>query len=182
MPKKQEFIEKIKNYHCPRYNELPPFALYTDQLKELLELYLSEFEIPGEEKFITPTMIGNYVKQKIIPPPVKKKYDRDHIVYLIVIGIFKQVLNISDVGAIIKMQRRFYPIEVAYNYFCEELEIILKATFCTRDFSTMSKPERTSTLTELVRSSLLAFANKIYVKKNIYNRAQRFLDKTASDK
>jgi hypothetical protein len=172
MAKKHEFIEKIKNYHCPRYNELPPFALYTDQLKELLELYLSEFEMPGEEKFITPTMISNYVKQKIIPPPVKKKYDRDHIVYLIVIGIFKQVLNISDIGAIIKMQRRFYPADIAYDYFCEELEAILKATFCTRDFSTLQKLEGAITLKELVRSSLLAFANKIYVKKKIYNRTQ----------
>lgn len=182
MANKQEFIEKIKNYHCPRYHELPPFALYTDQLKELLELYLSEFEIPGEEKFITPTMIGNYVKQKIIPPPVKKKYDRDHIVYLIVIGIFKQVLNISDIGTIIKMQRRVYPVEVAYNYFCSELEAALKATFCTRDFSEVAKPDRVSTLTELVSSSLLAFANKIYVKKKIYNRAQNFIDSAGAEK
>jgi len=182
MPQKQEFIEKIKNYHCPRYNELPPFALYTDQLKELLELYLSEFEIPGDEKFITPTMISNYVKQKIIPPPVKKKYDRDHIVYLIVIGIFKQVLNISDIGDIIKMQRRLYPVDIAYDYFCTELETTLKATFCTRDFSEMSKPEKTTVLTELVRSSLLAFANKIYVKKQIYNRAQRLTAKKGNEK
>jgi len=105
MPKKQEYIEKIKQYHCPRYDELPPFSLYTDQLKELLEMYLSQFEIPGEEKFITPTMISNYVKQKIIPPPVNKRYNRDHIVYLIVIGILKQILNISDIGILIKMQR-----------------------------------------------------------------------------
>ena len=81
MPKKQEYIEKIKHYHCPRYDELPPFSLYTDQLKELLEMDLSQFEIPGEEKFITPTMISNYVKQKIIPPPVNKRYNRQHIVY-----------------------------------------------------------------------------------------------------
>ena len=86
--------------------------------------------------------------------------------------IFKQVLNISDIGAIIKMQRRFYPADIVYDYFCEELEAILKATFCTRDFSTLQKLEGAITLKELVRSSLLAFANKIYVKKKIYNRTQ----------
>ncbi len=172
MAKKQEYIEKIMQYHCPRYEELPPVALYTDQLKELLEMYLSEFEIPGEEKFITPTMISNYVKQKIIPPPVKKKYDRDHIVYLIVIGIFKQTLNISDIGVLIRMQRRLYPVDVAYNFFCTELENALKAAFCTRDFSNINSAQRVSTLSELVRSALLAFANKIYIKKNIYHRKQ----------
>lgn len=170
MVREQEYIEKIRQYHCPRYEELPPFALYTDQLKELLEMYLSEFEIPGEEKFITPTMISNYVKQKIIPPPVKKKYDRDHIVYLIVIGIFKQTLNISDIGALIKMQRRLYSVDVAYNFFCTELENALKATFCTRDFSTPSSAKKVTKLSELVRSALYAFANKVYVKKNLYNR------------
>ncbi len=170
MAKKQEFIEKIMQYHCPRYEELPPVALYTDQLKELLEMYLSEFEIPGEEKFITPTMISNYVKQKIIPPPVKKKYDRDHIVYLIVIGIFKQTLNISDIGVLIRMQRKLYPVDVAYNFFCKELENALKAAFCTRDFSNVNTADKVTTLSELVRSALMAFANKIYIKKNIYHR------------
>ncbi len=169
----KEYIEKIMRYHCPRYEELPPVALYTDQLKELLEMYLSEFEIPGEEKFITPTMISNYVKQKIIPPPVKKKYDRDHIVYLIVIGIFKQTLNISDIGVLIRMQRRLYPVDIAYNFFCTELENALKAAFCTRDFSNNNSADRVTVLSELVRSALMAFANKIYVKKNIYHRKQK---------
>jgi len=170
MVKKQEYIDKIKQYHCPRYEELPPFALYTDQLKELLEMYLSQFEIPGEEKFITPTMISNYVKQKIIPPPIKKKYDRDHIVYLIVIGILKQILNISDIGILIKMQRRLYPINLAYNYFCTELEKALNMTFCTRDFSQRDSADKVTKLSELVRSAVLSFSNKIYIKKNIYYR------------
>ena len=114
-------------------------------------------------------MISNYVKQKIIPPPVKKKYDRDHIVYLIVIGIFKQILNISDIGILIKRQRRLYPVDVAYNFFCTELENALKATFCTRDFSMPTSAQKVTKLSELVRSALLAFANKVYIKKNIYS-------------
>lgn len=173
MTKRQEYINKITKYHCPRYSELPPVALYTDQLKELLDMYMAGFEIPGEEKFITQTMISNYVKQKIIPPPVNKKYDKDHIVYLIVIGIFKQVLSISDIGAIIKLQRRMFSTELAYNFFCDELEHALVAAFSTRDFATVTKPERETALAELVRSALMAFANKIYVKKNIYYRTNK---------
>jgi len=170
MTRRQEYIEKIKQYHCPRYEEFPPFALYTDQLKELLEMYLSQFEIPGEEKFITPTMISNYVKQKIIPPPVNKKYNREHIIYLIVIGIFKQVLNISDIGILIKMQRRLYPADIAYNFFAQELEKALQTTFCTRDCSFPSTADKVTRLSELVHSALIAFAHKIYIKKNLYYR------------
>lgn len=169
-PTKQEYIEEIKNYHCPRYNELPPVDLYADQLSELLEMYLEVFQIPGEEKFITPTMISNYVKQKIIPPPVKKKYNREHIVFLLVIAILKQILNITDIGVLLKMQKRMYPITGAYNYFCQEFENILQATFCTRDFSVKTAADKMTKTSELIRSALLAFANKIYIKKSIYYR------------
>ena len=135
MAKKHEFIEKIKNYHCPRYNELPPFALYTDQLKELLELYLSEFEMPGEEKFITPTMISNYVKQKIIPPPVKKKYDRDHIVYLIVVGIFKQRRNHKNATQIL-------PCRYCLRLFLRRIRSNLESDFLHKRFFNATKIRR----------------------------------------
>lgn len=167
---KEEYIKQIKTYHCPRYNELPPFDLYADQLAELLGMYLATFEIPGEEKFMTPTMISNYVKQKLIPPPVKKKYNREHVVYLMVIAILKQTLNITDIGILLKMQRRMYPITGAYNYFCQELENILDATFCTRDFSVATAADKMTKTSELIRSALLSFANKIYIKKSIYYR------------
>ncbi len=163
-----EYVEKVMHYKCPRYEDLPPIPLYADQLTELLGIYLSEFEIPGDEKFITSTMVNNYVKQKIIPPPNNKKYNKDHIIYLMVIGILKQVLSISEIASLIKMQMHQYSLDVAYNFFCMELENALKATFCTRDFSKFNSATKITAITKLVRSALLSFGNKIYVKKNLY--------------
>lgn len=160
--------EKLTAYHCPRFEELPKIDVYMDQLIGILEEYLAPFEIPGEEKTITATMVNNYVKQKVIEPPKNKKYSKSHIVYLVVIGILKDVLSISDIGNLIKMQIKQYSLSRAYNFFAEELESVLKVTFGTRDFAEAnSKKERTN-LSKLVRSAILSFANNVYVKKNIY--------------
>lgn len=160
--------EKLVAYHCPRFEELPKIDVYMDQLIGILEEYLAPFEIPGEEKTITATMVNNYVKQKVIEPPKNKKYSKSHIVYLVVIGILKDVLSISDIGNLIKMQIKQYSLSRAYNFFAEELESVLKVTFGTRDFAEAnSKKERTN-LSKLVRSAILSFANNVYVKKNIY--------------
>ena len=81
MKKNQLFIEteyakELGEYKIPRYNELPDFDLYMEQLIELLDKYLNIFRIPGAEKMITATMVNNYVKQKVIPPPRNKKYSK----------------------------------------------------------------------------------------------------------
>ena len=90
--------DKIEDYHCPRYEELPKIDLYMDQLIALLDEYLAPFQIPGEESAITATMVNNYVKQKVIHPPKNKKYNRSHIMYLIVLGVLKNVLNMAKYG------------------------------------------------------------------------------------
>ena len=91
----QEMIMKI---HIPRWNELPEIDLYLDQVVNYLEKYLDQYNVIREEKIITKTMINNYVKLGIMPAPEKKKYSREHIAYLIVICVLKQVYSISDIG------------------------------------------------------------------------------------
>ena len=39
-------------------------------------------------------MINNYVKHNIINPPVNKKYNKEHMAYLFVIFILKQIYSI----------------------------------------------------------------------------------------
>lgn len=162
--------DKIAEYHCPRYEELPSIELYMEQTVSLLDSYLAPFEIPGEEKTITPTMINNYVKQKIIHPPKNKKYNKSHLMYLIVVGILKNVLSISDIAELIKMQTEQYPLRKAFNFFALELENALKVTFVSRDFSEANSARERTQLSKTVRSALLSFSNNVYVKQNIYLR------------
>ena len=75
------------------------------------------------------------------------------------------------------MQIEQYPIQVAFDFFAIELENSLKVTFGTRDFAEANSEKEKTPLSKLVRSALLSFANKVYVKKNIYLDYQEYQEK-----
>ena len=93
----------ITDYHLPEWDSIPDFGLYMDQVIVLLEQYLSFIPAPTgtKERFVTSSTINNYVRLKIMPAPVKRKYHRVHIAYLIMILTMKQSLSISDVQKVI---------------------------------------------------------------------------------
>lgn len=159
----------VTNYKCPKFKEFFAEPMYMEQLISTLDKCFAPFEIPGEEKIITATMVNNYVKQGIIPAPVKKKYSVNHIVYLFAIGILKNVLSISEIGIFIERQIFQYPLEIAYNFFAIELENSLRVTFGKRDFAEANSEKEQTPLSKIARSALLAFANQVYVKKNLNN-------------
>ena len=89
------------SYRIPRWNELPEIELYMDQVIALMEKYLGVF-YDEENKTITPSIINNYVKLGLVPPPVKKRYSKIHLAYLLIICILKQVMPINVVMKIIE--------------------------------------------------------------------------------
>ena len=93
----------ITDYHLPEWNSIPDFGLYMDQVIVLLEQYLSFFPTPAgaKEHIVTSATINNYVRLKSMPAPVKRKYHRVHIAYLVMILTMKQSLSISDVQKVI---------------------------------------------------------------------------------
>lgn len=93
----------ITDYHLPEWNSIPDFGLYMDQVIVLLEQYLSFIPTPAgaKEHIVTSATINNYVRLKIMPEPVKRKYHRVHIAYLVMILTMKQSLSISDVQKVI---------------------------------------------------------------------------------
>ena len=66
-------FQSIQNLHLPRYEELPEFELYMDQVVVLMQKYLEPAMGKGTDRSITPSMINNYVKQGAIPAPQKKR-------------------------------------------------------------------------------------------------------------
>jgi hypothetical protein len=69
-----------------------------DQVTGLLEKHLRGTTRHAEtDKVMTKTMINNYVKNKVMIPPVLKKYSLDHILLLAMIYHFKNVLSIVDI-------------------------------------------------------------------------------------
>lgn len=77
--------------------DLPNIDLYMDQVTSLMEKKLKSAVRNPEDKILTKTMINNYAKNDLIPPPEKKKYTKEHIVLLIFIFYSKGFLSITDV-------------------------------------------------------------------------------------
>lgn len=92
----------LNDYRLPDWDSIPDFGLYMEQVLALLTDYLDYLppEIK-EEHFITAATINNYVRNKFMPEPRKKKYYRVHIVYLIMICTLKQSLSIGTLQKMI---------------------------------------------------------------------------------
>ncbi len=107
----------LQEYRLPAWEELPRLELYMDQVVSLLKEYLAYLAAP-EENFITPMMINSYVKQKCIPPPVKKRYSRQHLACLIMLCIFKQTLSVADAAELLPRGGE-EEVQRAYGRFVE---------------------------------------------------------------
>lgn len=108
------YIEKLHARKIPLWNELPELDLYMDQIIVLMEKYLGS---NPEDKLITPSMINNYVKLGIVPPPSRKKYSKAHIAYLIIICSLKQVIPIADIKILIDEKLKDFSIEELLNEY-----------------------------------------------------------------
>lgn len=161
---KLDLSEEIENFHLPRWNELPNIDLYLDQVVCLLENYLSDYIKDDDEKsdnFITKSMINNYVKHNVIKPPINKKYNKEHLAYLFVIFILKQVYSIEDIKKLINLAIHTSPAHQSYDLFCSELEKAIKLTFVGENYFDNNLTNEQYILRNVVQS----FANQLYVKK-----------------
>lgn len=117
--KKFEDYFKIVRHKLPYWDEIPEIDLYVDQVITLMDKYLSFHKTDENSHVVTHAMINNYVKLGIMPPPVKKKYSREHVAYLIIICSLKQALPISDIKELIERRVKRTSIEETINFFSD---------------------------------------------------------------
>ena len=97
----QEFVNSLLqrlaklNYIKP--GDVPNRDLYMDQVTTFMDEHLSDVKRYEDDKILTKTMINNYTKNDLLPPPVKKKYSKEHIYVLTFIYYLKNILSISDI-------------------------------------------------------------------------------------
>ncbi len=125
--------EGLLNYKLPRWEDFPAFELYIDQVLAFLNEKLSIFALDGEP-IITSAMINNYVKNGVLNPPVKKKYNRQHLAKLMVICIGKRMLALSDLKDSLITMEKFFELPEGYNIFCDELEYEIFSTIAPEQF------------------------------------------------
>ena len=78
-------------------------------------------------------MINNYVKLKIIPAPVKKKYSKIHLAYLIIVCILKQTLSIATIQNIIPFDLDEQQVIIIYKNFVKNQKKVLEFTISQVD-------------------------------------------------
>ncbi len=89
--------------------DIPNIDLYMDQVTTFMESRLKNTtRNPGVDKVLTKTMINNYAKNNLLPPPDKKKYSREHMYVLIFIYYFKNILSINDIDIALKPIKERY--------------------------------------------------------------------------
>ena len=82
--------------------KIPEVDLYMDQVTSFMEEHLKKTKRNPEDKALTKTMINNYAKNKLLPPPEKKRYSREHLLMLIFIYYFKSLLSFRDIEELFK--------------------------------------------------------------------------------
>ena len=85
-----------------RPEDIPNIDLYMDQVTTFMEDHLKKTRRHPGDKILTKTMINNYAKNDLLQPPTKKKYSREHMLVLIFIYYFKNLLSITDIQALLK--------------------------------------------------------------------------------
>ena len=87
-----EIKNAMQNDRPVDWDALPDIDLYMDQVVS----YLSRQSTGGKAPLITSAMINNYVKDGLLPRANGKRYNREHLVYLTMIGVLKNVLTVKD--------------------------------------------------------------------------------------
>ena len=119
-------------------DEMPNIDLYMDQLTTFMDERLKKTtRHPESDKILTKTMINNYAKNDLLPPPIRKKYSKDHLILLIFIYYLKSILSINDIQTLLQpLKERFHLsddelnlsriYETAYELQTEELEPVIE--------------------------------------------------------
>lgn len=104
-----DLVQSLSRIDHIRPEDFPNIDLYMDQVTTFMSTNLSNSKRHEDDKILTKTMINNYAKDNLLPSPVKKKYSKDHMIVLLYIYYFKNVLSISDIQNILNpLTERFF--------------------------------------------------------------------------
>ena len=119
----QSILDSLDRIDYIRPDDIPDIELYMDQVTTFMDNRLKNAaRNPEVDKILTKTMINNYAKNDLLPPPVRKKYSREHMLLLIFIYYFKGIMSISYIQTVLKpITDRFFAgneglkLETIYN-------------------------------------------------------------------
>ena len=111
----------MENYRLPTWDELPTIELYMDQVVLLVSQYLELIPHSEEAPVVTPSTINNYVRLKAMPPPLKKRYSRRHLAYVIMICALKQSMTLTEIQKLLPPDLSDGETQGVYNRFADSV-------------------------------------------------------------
>ena len=143
-------LDKLSGIDYINPESIPNIDLYMDQITSFMDDQLEMSKRREDDKLLTKTMINNYTKNDLLPPPVKKKYSKEHLLSLIFIYYLKNILSINDIQTVLNpITDKYFGNKEGFN-----MEDIYKEIF------DMEKEESTKVLKE--------FSKKYQIAKNTF--------------
>jgi hypothetical protein len=189
----QSLIESIRKLDYIDPDEIPNIDLYMDQVTTFMDEHLKSSKRYSEDKLLTKTMINNYTKNNLLPSPNKKKYSKEHILLLIFIYYFKNILTISDIQHIFNpLTEKYYGgnsqigLEAIYkevfSYEKDQMDNLLKDVIkkynkSRESFANIESDEEREFLNTFSFICMLSF--DVYVKKQMI---EKLIDESILDK
>ena len=97
----ESILESLSKMEYIKSSKIPDIDLYMDQVLTFMNGNLDNVKRHESDKVMTKTMINNYAKNHLLPAPEKKKYTKEHIMVLMFIYYFKNILSIGDIQSIL---------------------------------------------------------------------------------
>ena len=157
-------------------DDIHEIDLYMDQLTTFMEDKLNANKRSEDDKTMTKTMINNYTKNNLLPPPDKKRYSKDHLIMLLYIYYLKNFVSITDIQTLLAPMNNNdcyngeSPVNIEevyrklFNYEIDNYNDIIKSILSTYDrASDMYDPETDAYLHDMCMVSMLSV--DVYVKK-----------------
>ena len=166
-----EIKKELVAFHCPRWDELPEFDIYMDQVIYYLNDHLAVLNVAESDKEITASMINNYVKNSIVKAPIRKHYKRYHLAFLIVVTILKRVYSLSEISQMIAIQTAMKrsDLKTAYDTFAAYFEEVLHAIINDGSYSKAEKDPYRRLLFNVVQAVALKIYAQIELNNPLFN-------------
>lgn len=103
-----QLLKRLSELDYVHSEDIPNIDLYMDQVTTFMEEHLKTSKRHNDDKVLTKTMINNYAKNDLLPPPIKKKYSKEHMILLTFIYYFKSFLSISDIQSLLEFLSKNY--------------------------------------------------------------------------
>lgn len=189
-------LQSISRIDYIKPDEIPNIDLYMDQVTTFMESQLSSTRRYKEDKILTKTMINNYAKNNLLPPPVKKKYSKEHVLVMIFIYYFKNILSIKDIEKLLKpLTEKYFGVEDSFNItsIYEEVCSLEKSRidslakdisklYCSSKETFQDAPEEDKDSLQLF-SFICNLAFDVYIKKQLMEKLiDQLPDKSSSKK